>query len=72
MDFNRKKGDSSTAVAAQLTLVFVVLKLAEQITWPWLWVLTPLWLYAGITFGAGFIGGFIKVLRARRSKTLRH
>lgn len=27
-----------------LTLVFVILKLTNQITWSWLWVLSPLWI----------------------------
>ena len=27
-----------------LTLVFIVLKLTHYIDWPWLWVLSPLWL----------------------------
>lgn len=31
-----------------LTIAFVVLKLTGVIAWPWLWVLAPLWLPAGI------------------------
>lgn len=27
-----------------LTIVFIVLKLLNIITWPWLWVLSPLWI----------------------------
>lgn len=27
-----------------LTIIFVVLKLTKVITWPWLWVLSPLWI----------------------------
>lgn len=27
-----------------LTLLFIALKLTGAITWPWLWVLSPLWL----------------------------
>jgi hypothetical protein len=26
-----------------LTILFVYLKLTAQITWPWLWVLAPVW-----------------------------
>lgn len=26
-----------------LTIVFIVLKLCKVITWPWLWVLSPVW-----------------------------
>ena len=31
-----------------LTIVFVVLKLTGVINWSWLWVLSPLWIGAGI------------------------
>ena len=27
-----------------LTIVFIVLKLLEKITWSWVWVLAPMWL----------------------------
>jgi len=33
------------------TAIFVTLKLANVITWSWLWVLSPLW----ISFGIGVI-----------------
>ena len=29
-----------------LTVLFVGLKLTGHITWPWLWVLSPLWITA--------------------------
>lgn len=31
-----------------LTLIFVVLKLVGVIDWPWLWVLSPLWIAVGL------------------------
>lgn len=30
--------------ATVLTIVFVVLKLIGTIEWPWIWVLSPLWI----------------------------
>lgn len=33
-----------------LTIVFIVLKLLGKITWSWWWVLSPLWISAGLTF----------------------
>ncbi len=27
-----------------LTLIFVVLKLTGAVSWPWVWVLSPLWI----------------------------
>lgn len=32
--------------AGVLTIVFIVLKLCGVITWRWLWVFAPLWIYA--------------------------
>ena len=32
-----------------LTIVFIVLKLCKIISWSWVWVLSPLWIVAGIT-----------------------
>lgn len=29
---------------ALLTVVFITLKILNLITWPWLWVLSPLWI----------------------------
>jgi hypothetical protein len=34
-----------------LTIVFIVLKLTNVITWSWLWVLSPLWISFGLTLG---------------------
>jgi len=68
---NNRLNNSSAAVAGQMTLVFIVLKVAEQIDWGWLWVLSPLRIYTGLTMLAGFAGGFIKAFRARRDTTIR-
>lgn len=31
-----------------LTIVFITLKLLGQIDWPWIWVLSPLWIWFAI------------------------
>lgn len=33
-----------SSFAAGLTLVFVTLKLCHVIDWPWVWVLSPIWI----------------------------
>ena len=46
------KSNNSTSASAGggigfgdlLTIAFIVLKLCGVITWPWLWVLSPLWI----------------------------
>lgn len=36
-------------LAALLTVAFVVLKLCNVIEWSWWWVISPLWIYAGLS-----------------------
>jgi hypothetical protein len=36
--------------AVYLTVLFVGLKLAEIIHWSWWWVVSPVWIFAGICF----------------------
>ena len=36
-----------------LTVVFIVLKLTGNITWPWVWVLSPLWI--SLVLGTAFL-----------------
>ena len=31
-----------------LQIVFIILKLCKVITWSWLWVLSPIWIYIAI------------------------
>jgi hypothetical protein len=54
----------------QLVYLFVALKLAGAISWPWVWVLAPLWvgLVAVILcIAAGITIATIAALRAARS-----
>lgn len=41
-----KNNSSSSGLgfASLLTIVFIVLKLCGQISWSWIWVLSPLWI----------------------------
>lgn len=39
-----------------LQIVFIVLKLCKVITWTWLWVLSPIWMYAALITGIFIIG----------------
>lgn len=43
MEDNKKGGIGFVGL---LTLAFIVLKLVGVIDWPWLWVLSPLWITA--------------------------
>ena len=41
-------GGAGLGLAEVLTVVFVVLKLVGVINWPWIWVLSPLWISLGL------------------------
>lgn len=49
MSENRTVARSSgIGFAGLLTVAFIVLKLAGIINWSWIWVLSPLWISAGL------------------------
>lgn len=41
-------GGLGSGISSVLAVVFVVLKLCKLINWPWIWVLAPVWISAGI------------------------
>ena len=62
MEQKRPKG-RGRGLLTTLTLILVALKLTGNLSWPWLWVLSPLWitgLLFFLAFGFILIGGRIK------------
>lgn len=45
-----------------LTVLFVGLKLTNVIAWPWLWVLSPIWIPLLLLIAILIIGGIVAVL----------
>lgn len=45
---NNKGMGCIVLITIQLTIVFIVLKLTNVIDWSWIWVLAPIWIYAGL------------------------
>lgn len=43
-----KSGSAGIGFTGLLTIVFIVLKLTHIINWSWVWVLSPIWITAGI------------------------
>ena len=39
-----------------LTIIFIVLKLTDNIDWSWIWVFSPIWIYILFMICLGFIG----------------
>ena len=76
MSNNGSSGSAGPSIPTILLVVFIVLKLCHVIDWSWWWVLSPLWIPAGIAVGGLLIwGGWLLVRHwlAYRScmKTLR-
>ena len=41
---NRNNAGRGVGFCGVLTIVFIVLKLVGVIDWPWIWVLSPIWI----------------------------
>jgi hypothetical protein len=46
MSNNSSSSSSGIGFTGLLTVLFIGLKLTGYITWPWVWVLSPLWISA--------------------------
>ena len=63
----KSSGSSGIGFIGLLTIAFVVLKLLGEISWSWLWVLSPLWIAAALTIGILLvIGIYILVQKSRK------
>ena len=49
-DMNNNNGNTGYGIGftGLLTIAFIVLKLCGKITWPWVWVLSPIWIAAAL------------------------
>lgn len=65
MERERKSGGTTAGVgfSGLLTIAFIVLKLVGVIDWPWIWVLSPLWIGAAIVLVIIALVIIIAVLR---------
>ena len=57
-----KTTSGGIGLASVLTIVFVVLKLVDVISWSWWWVLSPLWISAILGVFALLVVGIVILL----------
>lgn len=61
--------NSGIGVTGLLLVLFIGLKLGHVIDWSWLWVLSPIWIPAGLVAALLLIGGAVigirKAVKAR-------
>lgn len=56
MNSERKSsGSSGIGFSGLLTVAFIVLKLCGVINWPWIWVISPIWISLLIAIAAVII-----------------
>jgi hypothetical protein len=51
-----------------LALLFIGLKLADIITWPWLWVTAPIWIPLAVPIVIGILTGIVIAVRGRKTE----
>ncbi len=57
---SRVTNNKRIGIIEALTFLFIILKLTNVVSWPWRWVLAPVWIticLAIVLFGAVMIGG---------------
>ena len=60
---NKSKRNSGLGIVSILTLILIILKITNKISWSWIWVLSPIWItfiFAIIIFAIILIVGKIK------------
>lgn len=65
MSSNTSGSSSGIGFSGLLTVLFIGLKLTGFINWPWIWVLSPIWINFLIVFVFLFIVGIIYFLTKR-------
>ena len=56
---NSSSSSGGIGFSGLLTIVFITLKLCGVINWPWLWVLSPIWISVGIALVVLTIVGIV-------------
>lgn len=59
---NNKERSGGIGFFGALTIAFIVLRLCGIISWPWLWVLAPIWLPILLAFMIGAIAAVVSVI----------
>ena len=55
--------NNGRGLAWVLFLIFLALKLTNNIDWPWWWVFSPLWIPLGLLVIVGAILGVVKLAK---------
>ena len=69
---NTSNAGGGISLGSAVFLVFLVLKLTDNVDWSWWWVTSPLWIPVGVVLTAALVGFLVMfpvelVRQARRS-----
>lgn len=48
MEPKKRKSSGGLGIVGVVQIVFLILKFCKVINWPWVWVLSPLWIWASV------------------------
>ena len=58
-----RQASGGLGLAGVVLVVFIILKLTGLVGWPWLWVLAPLWIGAGLWLLVLIVGAVVLVVK---------
>lgn len=73
-DNNSSSASGGLGFAGALTIAFIVLRLTHVIHWPWLWILSPIWIsfgFVALIVAVLVLGALGATVRERRKRAKR-
>lgn len=67
-----KKNYFGFLITGLLTLLFIILKLCNIISWSWIWIVSPLWIVLGINILIILVFFFYTVIKVLRQNIKYH
>lgn len=67
-----KKNYFGFIITGLLTLLFIILKLCNIISWSWIWIVSPLWIVVGINILIILVFFFYTVIKVVRQNMKYH
>ena len=68
MNENNTTASGGVGFVGLLTLIFITLKLLHVIDWRWVWVLSPVWIMAGIMVIFGLVACVVVAAQRGRKR----
>ena len=63
---NEKKSANGIGIGGVLFIIFLVLKLTNNITWSWWWVTAPIWIPVSLVLVGLLLIGFGTYLKSKK------